>query len=330
MCAASDSAAPSSRRRRCLPWAAALLLPLAGCQADVLDSAGPVSRAEVTILAGSMVIMLAIVVPTIVATLAFAWWYRADNPRAKRRPDFAYSGSVELVTWAIPILTVTLLGGVAWIGSHELDPAKPLASKAKPLQVQVVSLDWKWLFIYPELGVAAVNRLDIPAGVPVHFQLTSSSVMNSFFVPKLGSQLYNMNGMAGDLNLVADKPGTYTGLSVHYSGDGFSDMFFQVHALPQEGFDAWVAETRKAGPVLDAASYAELAKQSTKVAPYTYRAADPKLFEGIVTLAVPPGPGPTGQPGQAPPDPAPQAQRKVSADMQAALASGALCIAGEQ
>ena len=333
--------AQSRPRRRWTPWAAAALLPLAGCQADVLDPAGPVARAQVTILADSMIIMLAIVVPTIVAILGFAWWYRADNPRAKRRPDFVYSGSVELVTWAIPILTVTLLSGVAWIGSHELDPAKPLASKEKPLQVQVVSLDWKWLFIYPELGIASVNRLDVPVGVPVHFALTSASVLNSFFVPQLGSQLYNMSGMAADLNLLADRPGTFAGLSVHYSGDGFSDMHFEVHAQPRGDFDAWVAEARKAGPVLDAVSYAELSKQSTKVAPYTYRAADPKLFDAVVSLAIPSGPGPTGQPGQSPADAPkqpsgkqaqvqPQARQRPSTDMQAALASGALCIAGEQ
>ena len=317
-------------RRPWGPWAAAALLPLAGCQADVLDPAGPVARAQVTILADSMVIMLCIIVPTIVATLSFAWWFRAGNPRARRRPEFAYSGSIELVTWAVPILTVTLLGGVTWVGSHQLDPARPLDAKAKPLEVQVVSLDWKWLFIYPDLGVASVNRLDIPVGVPVHFSLTSSSVLNSFFVPQLGSQLYNMSGMSGDLNLMADRPGTFAGLSVHYSGDGFSDMHFSVHASPQAGFDAWVADTRKSGPVLDAVSYTELAKQSSKVAPYTYRAADPKLYGQIVSLALKPGPGPTGQPGQTQGEKQTQAQPRVPMGMQAALASGALCIAGEQ
>jgi len=322
---------------------AAVLLPmlLAACQPAVLDPAGPIGRAQKTILIDSVAIMLAIVVPTILATLAFAWWYRASNPRARRHPDFAYSGSIELVTWGIPILTVTLLGGVAWVGSHELDPAQPIASKAKPLEVQVVSLDWKWLFIYPDLGIAAVNQLAVPAGVPVHFTLTSGSVMNAFFVPQLGSMIYTMNGMADQLNLQADQPGTYRGISSHYSGDGFSDMHFEVHALPQAGFDVWVAEARTAGPVLDGAGYVALAKQSTKVAPYTYRAADPGLFGRVVGQELAPGPGPIGQPGQTPSDTPKQpaakqaqaklpAQPRVPADRQAALASGALRIEGGQ
>ena len=158
---------------------------------------------------------------------------------------------LELIVWAIPLLTIMLLGGVAWIGSHDLDPAKPLASKAAPLEVQVVSLDWKWLFIYPDQRVASVNQLVIPAGVPVHFALTSASVLNAFFVPQLGSMIYTMNGMTTQLNLHADAPGTFHGLSSHYSGDGFSDMHFDVEALPADGFSAWVDATRGNGPTLD-------------------------------------------------------------------------------
>ena len=147
--------------------------------------------------------------PTIAATLAFAWWFRATNTRAAYLPDFAYSGRLELIVWAIPVLVIMLLGGVIWIGSHELDPAKPLASKTPPLDIQVVSLDWKWLFIYPNQGVASVNQLVLPAGVPIHFSLTSGSVMNAFFVPQLGSMIYTMNGMTTQLNLRADTPGTF-------------------------------------------------------------------------------------------------------------------------
>jgi cytochrome o ubiquinol oxidase subunit 2 len=239
--------------------------------------------------------MLAIVVPTILATLVFAWWFRASNTRARRLPDWAYSGQLELIVWAIPLLTIILLGGVAWVGSHDLDPAKPLASKESPLTVQVVSLDWKWLFIYPEQHIASVNRLVIPAGVPVHFSLTSASVMNAFFIPQLGSMIYTMNGMVDQLYLSADKPGTYYGLSSHYSGDGFSDMHFDVQALPPDQFAAWAAATRNAGPSLTPQSYAELAKQSKAVAPFTYRDVDADLFNKIVTQALPPGPGPPKQ-----------------------------------
>ena len=242
--------------------------------------------------------MLAIIVPTILATLGFAWWFRAGNPRAKRLPDWAYSGQIELVTWGIPLLTITLLGGVAWVGSHELDPAKPLPSRAgsPPLEVQVVSLDWKWLFIYPGQGVASVNQLVIPAGRPVHFSLTSASVMNAFFVPQLGSMIYVMNGMASDLNLQADQPGTFRGISSHFSGDGFPGMHFEVKALDASGFDAWAAATRQAGPVLDAARYIELAKQTIGDPPATFRGVEPGLFQNIVGQDLAPGPGPDPQP----------------------------------
>ncbi len=272
--------------------ALALPLVLAACQPAVLEPQGSVGIAEKTILIDSLAIMLAIVVPTILATLAFGWWFRAGNGRAKYLPNFAYSGQLELIVWAIPLLTIILLGGVAWVGSHELDPARPLDSKVTPLEVQVVSLDWKWLFIYPGQRVASVNQLVVPAGVPLHFTLTSASVMNAFFVPQLGSMIYTMNGMADQLNLIADHPGTYAGLSSHYSGDGFSDMHFEVRAVPAEQFTAWVDSTRKAGDSLDAGTYATLAKQGVPAKPFTYRDADPALFNRIVSLEQAPGPGP--------------------------------------
>ena len=249
------------------------------------------------LLIDSLVIMLAIVLPTIAATFIFAWWYRASNTRAKFLPDFTYSGQLELIVWAIPILVIVLLAGVIWIGSHELDPARPLASKTPPLNIQVVSLDWKWLFIYPDQRIASVNQLVVPAGVPIHFYLTSASVMNAFFVPQLGSMIYAMNGMTTQLNLQADAPGTFLGLSSHFSGDGFPGMHFDVHAVPAEQFAAWIETTRNSGPTLDPASYAALARQSMNVVPFTYRATAPDLFQQIATQVLPPGPGPqTGQP----------------------------------
>ncbi len=248
--------------------------------------------AERTILLDSLVIMLAIVVPTIVATLAFAWWFRASNERATYLPHWGYSGRIELLTWGIPLLTIMLLGGVTWIGSHTLDPGRSLASDKPALEVQVVSLDWKWLFIYPAQHVASVNELVIPAGTPVHFSLTSASVMNAFFVPQLGSMIYTMNGMATQLNLSADTAGEFAGLSSHYSGDGFSDMHFQVRALPQQGFASWVAATGRAGPVLDAAAYRGLARQSINDRPMTFSKADPGLFQKIVAQVLPPAAGP--------------------------------------
>jgi cytochrome o ubiquinol oxidase subunit II len=265
---------------------------LTGCAPAVMDPLGVVGIANKTILLDSLAIMLAIVVPTIAATFGFAWWFRASNTRARYLPEFEYSGRLELIVWAIPLLVIVLLGGVAWIGAHELDPAEPLVSDKQPMDVQVVSLDWKWLFIYPGQQVATVNELVLPAGVPIHFSLTSASVMNAFFIPQLGSMIYTMNGMTTRLNLQADNPGTFRGLSSHYSGDGFSDMHFEVRALPADQFTAWVEATRKGGSALDPASYTELARQSTHISPYTFGSVDPQLFAQIETQKMPPGPGP--------------------------------------
>src|SRR6266478_427244 len=212
---------------------------LGGCTEGVLDPKGPVAAAERLILFNSLGIMLAIVIPTILATLGTAFWFRASNRRARYMPDFAYSGRLEMLVWSIPIMTVLLVGGVAWVGSHDLDPPKPIASAVKPVRIQVVSLDWKWLFIYPEQGIAAVNQLTIPVDTPVNFELTSSGVMNSFFVPQLGSQIYTMAGMVTRVYLQADYPGTYRGLSAQFSGDGFADMRFNVDAVPAEDFAQW-------------------------------------------------------------------------------------------
>jgi cytochrome o ubiquinol oxidase subunit 2 len=285
----------NARAARCAVFLAPIVLT--ACQPAVLDPQGPVGLAQKTILIDSLAIMLAIGIPTIAAILAFAWWFRASNARARYLPDWVFSGRIELIVWSIPLLTIMLLGGVIWIGSHDLDPAKPLPSNTPPLEVQVVSLDWKWLFIYPGQRVASVNQLVVPAGVPVHFSLTSASVMNVFFVPQLGSMIYTMNGMTTQLYLQADSSGTFRGLSSHYSGDGFSDMHFEVLALPTERFAAWIEATRNTGPTLDPESYAALARQSMNIQPFTFRAADPGLFQQIVTQKLPPGPGPrTGRP----------------------------------
>ena len=277
---------------------AAYMLLSACSPASSLAPDGPVAAANRQILFNALAIMLAIVVPTIIATLVFAWWFRAGNPRATYRPHFVYSGRVEMIVWSIPILVILFLGGVIWVGSHDLDPRRPVSAApgqqaAAPLEVQVVSLDWKWLFIYPGQGVATVNRLVLPVGVPVRFRLTSASVMNTFFVPRLGSMIYTMNSMETQLNLRADRAGRVYGQSAHYSGDGFSDMNFAVDALPATDFARWVAQTRGHGPVLDLHGYATLARQSQDVHPYSYRAAQPGLFEAIVAQKLKPAPGPT-------------------------------------
>jgi cytochrome o ubiquinol oxidase subunit II len=285
------------RRRPGLPLRAVLLaaaLPLlSGCQQhNILDGKGPVGSAEANILNIATVIMLAIILPTMIATVVFALWYRESNPKALYRPDWAFSGRIELVVWSVPFLTIAFLGGIAWIGAHQLDPATPLASDKKPLEVQVVSLDWKWLFIYPDQGVASVNELVVPAATPVNFRLTSSSVWNSFFVPKLGSMIYTMRGMVTRLNLMADQEGELYGLSTHFSGDGFSDMNFPVRSVSDAAFADWVNGAKGSGKALDRATYAEVAKQSIADAPRSFGSVEPGLFDGIVAQTVPPGPGP--------------------------------------
>jgi cytochrome o ubiquinol oxidase subunit II len=268
-------------RLRLLPVGCAALF-CASCQpAGVMDPKGPIASAERLLLINSTAIMLVVVVPVIVATLAFAWWYRASNPRASRASDVAYEGRIEFVVWSIPALTVLLLGGVIWIASHQLDPRAPLAGSAGPLKVDVVALDWKWLFIYPDQGVATVNQLTIPVGTPIEFRLTSGTVMNSFFVPQLGSQIYTMGGMTTRLNLLASEPGQYQGFSANFSGRGFSRMRFVVDALPPGEFDTWLRQVRSSGAVLDDAGLAELTKPGLS-APATYRSAPPKLFERIL------------------------------------------------
>ena len=255
---------------------------LTACEPGVLNPAGPVAAGERTLLINSVLIMLTIIVPVIVLTLIFAWWFRAGNAKARYQPEFTYSGRLELLVWSIPALVVIFVGGLAWIASHELDPPRPLRSAVKPIRVDVVSLDWKWLFIYPEQGVASINRLVIPAGTPVTFRITSATVMNSFFVPRLGSQIYAMSGMTTKLNLMADQPGQYRGLSAHYSGKGFPGMAFKVDAVPRGGFDQWVSGAKGQGASLDGPHFMQLMKDSENVKPYTYRAVLPGLFDRVV------------------------------------------------
>ena len=228
------------------------------------------------------VIMLAVVVPVIVLTLGFAWWFRSGNRHAVYRPNWEYAGRIEVIIWAIPALVILFLGGIAWVGSHELDPPRALQSNRKPLEVQVVSLDWQWLFIYPEQHIASLNHLVVPTNVPLRFSLTSATVMNSFFIPQLGSQIYTMAGMTTHLNLLADQQGTYQGLSAQFSGEGFSDMRFDVDAMPQDDFQAWVNQAQGQSGVLDATTYARLARPSHVTGTAIYSQVAEGLFDGIV------------------------------------------------
>ena len=254
----------------------------ASCDRGVLGPQGPIGRAEKLILFDATAIMLAVILPVIVLTLVFAWWYRAGNRRARYLPDWEYSGRMEMIVWSIPTLVVLFLGGMAWIGSHDLDPPRPLQSQNPPLEIDVVSMDWKWLFIYPGKDVAAVNELVVPVRTPIDFHLTSSSVMNSFFIPELGSQIYTMAGMTTQLVLQADVPGVYVGRSAQFSGDGFSDMQFNVRAVSTEDFDKWVAVAKQQTDPLDVSGYASLVQPSHADAPRTFSSVNPGLFDYAV------------------------------------------------
>ena len=293
--------------RRCARMAMVVAAAaLSGCSLRVLDPAGPVAAGERTILLNALAIMLCIIVPTMFASLAFAWWYRPANARARRRPDWSFSGRIEIVTWSVPLLTIMFLGGIAWIGSHDLDPGKALDG-GKPLRVQVVSLDWKWLFIYPEQRIASVNRLVIPVGTPVRFSLTSASVWDSFFVPQLGSMIYTMNGMATQLNLRADREGSFYGLSTHLSGDGFADMTFETKAVAPAAFADWAKGAQASTAALDDDAYKALSRQSAKGPTATYRRFVDDLFDRVVMQTLPPSPGPDA--GQPTPDVTPRSNR---------------------
>jgi cytochrome o ubiquinol oxidase subunit 2 len=247
----------------------------------VLDPQGPIAAAERTILFNSTSIMLVVVVPVIVLILVFAWWYRASNTRATYQPTWAESGRIEFVVWSIPAMVILLLAAVAWTSSHDLDPARKLPSHLKPVRIEVVSLDWKWLFIYPDFQVATLNQVMVPAGVPIEFELTSAHVMDAFWVPQLGGQVYTMPGMTTTINLLAEHPGDYAGLSSNFSGDGFSDMRFVVHAVPAAVFPDWLESAATRGEALDAGAYSQLTRTESDVSIKTYGRVERGLFERI-------------------------------------------------
>jgi cytochrome o ubiquinol oxidase subunit 2 len=256
-------------------------LDRASLSGGVLEPQGPVGAGNAQILLNALAIMLMIVAPTLIATIAFAWWFRASNKKAIYRPDWTYSGRIELIVWGIPLLVVLFLSGVTWIGSHDQDPARPLAGETKPIEIQVVSLDWKWLFIYPEEGVASVNEIAMPADRPAHFSLTSATVMNMFYVPQLGSMIATMNGMVTELHLKADRSGNYYGQSAQFSGAGFADMHFLLRVLSSESFAQWTAEARKSGAALDESAYLALARERAASPTRLYGSIDRALFEKV-------------------------------------------------
>lgn len=292
---------PSGSTKRTPLRALALLAVtglLAGCDMVVMNPAGDIAVQQRNLIIASTALMLLVILPVIALTFIFAWRYRASNQDAKYDPDFHHSTQLEVVIWTVPLLIIIALGAMTWISTHTLDPYRPLSRLApnkpvppgvKPLTVEVVALDWKWLFIYPEHGVASVNEMAAPVDVPITFTITSSSVWNTFYVPALAGMIYAMPGMETTLNAVINKEGDFTGISGQYSGSGFSRMNFGFRSLSQQGFDAWVAKARESGAPLDRAAYLKLEKPSEEEPVRYYASVEDGLHDAIVGLCVAPG-----------------------------------------
>ena len=266
-----------------LRWpCAGLALFLSGCNLEVLSPKGDVGMQEKSLILIASGLMLLVVIPVIAMTLIFAWRYRASNTKATYAPKWSHSNAIEAVVWVIPCIIVAILATITWRSTHALDPYKPLAHDAKPITIQAVSVDWKWVFIYPDYGVASVNELAFPTNVPVNFEITSDSVMNAFFIPQLGSQIYAMAGMETKLHLIANEPGSYAGLSSNYSGAGFSDMHFTAVATSQQGFADWINKAKASQLSLDSQTYHALTQPSEKVPVTYYTNVKPGLFNSII------------------------------------------------
>lgn len=268
---------------------------LAGCNTVVLNPAGDIAAQQGNLIVVSTVLMLLIIVPVIALTILFAWKYRKSNTEAKYEPDWDHSTKLELVIWGAPLLIIIALGLITWITTHTLDPYRPLSrlsegrpipADVKPLVIEVVALDWKWLFIYPEQGIATVNVLATPVDVPIRFKITASTYMNSFYIPALAGQIYAMAGMETKLHAVLNKPGTYEGFSANYSGDGFSHMRFKYHGLSDADFESWVSKVKARGNVLDKPTYVALEKPSEREPVRLYGSVDPTLYHAILNRCV--------------------------------------------
>jgi len=255
---------------------------LGGCNMEILSPKGDIGMQERTLLFTATGLMLLVVIPVLFMIVSFAWKYRASNTKADYQPKWAHSTAIEIVVWTVPCIIVAILAVIPWRPPHALAPYKPLVSEHKPVTIEVVSLDWKWLFIYPEYDIATVNEIAFPVDVPVNFRITSASVMNSFFIPQLGSQIYSMAGMETKLHLNAREPGTYAGISANYSGAGFSGMRFKAIATSQEGFDNWVKEAKASPTTLTPEAYQELTKRSERNPVVKYASVPPSMFEFIL------------------------------------------------
>ncbi|WP_371822996.1 ubiquinol oxidase subunit II [Raoultella sp. HC6] len=265
-----------------LPLALGILPLLSGCSWTLFNSKGAVGIEQRNLIITAIMLMLIVVIPAIVMTFLFAWRYRAGNRSARYTPEWAHSNKVEIIVWGVPLCIIVVLAIVVWVSTHRLDPYRPLESSQPPLTVEVVATDWKWVFIYPEQGIATVNDLVFPVNRPVSFQITSDATMNTFFIPQLGGQIYAMAGMRTQLNLIANETGDYAGMSGNFSGPGFSDMKFVAHATSASQFDAWVSQVKQGDHPLDFSGFKRLALPSEKHPPEYFSAVEHGLFQSVI------------------------------------------------
>ncbi|WP_377296819.1 ubiquinol oxidase subunit II [Rhizobium sp. SGZ-381] len=275
-----------------------LLLALSGCDLVVMSPSGDIAMQQRDLIIISVVLMLLIIIPVICLTLYFAWHYRRSNTSAQYDPEWHHSTRLEVIIWAAPLAIIIALGAVTWISTHKLDPyrpldridaARPVTPETKPITIEVVALDWKWLFLYPEQGIATVNEIAAPIDTPIEFKITGSTVMNSFYIPALAGQIYAMPGMQTKLHAVMNKEGVYEGFSANYSGDGFSGMRFKFHGVSNQAFDQWVSQVKNQGSPLNRDAYLKLERPSARVPVTYYGQVENGLYEAILNLCVQPG-----------------------------------------
>ncbi|GKT24772.1 ubiquinol oxidase subunit II [Acidovorax sp. SUPP3334] len=285
---------PSIHRLRGLLAVPAAAL-LAGCNAVVLSPSGDIAAQQRDLIIVSTILMLLIIVPVIFLTFLFAWRYRQANTEAEYKPDWDHSTGLELIIWSAPLAIIIALGAITWVSTHKLDPYRPLdrisegravPEGTKPLVIEVVALDWKWLFLYPEQGIATVNEIAAPIDRPIQFKITSSTVMNSFYIPALAGQIYAMPGMETKLHAVINAPGNFEGFSANYSGAGFSGMRFRFHGVDQTGFDQWVKQAKDAGGELGRDGYLQLEKPSERDSVRRWATVAPGLYDAILNRCV--------------------------------------------
>ncbi|MDP9835842.1 cytochrome o ubiquinol oxidase subunit 2 [Neorhizobium huautlense] len=264
----------------------------------VMSPSGDIAAQQRDLIVVSVLLMLLIIVPVLFLTLYFAWHYRHSNTKARYEPNWHHSTRLEVVIWSAPLAIIIVLGAITWISTHKLDPYRPLdrldaerpiPADAKPLEVEVVALDWKWLFFYPEYGVATVNEMAAPVDRPITFKITASSVMNSFYVPALAGMIYAMPGMETKLHAVINKEGVFDGLSANYSGAGFSHMRFKFHGVTNEGFDGWIARVKQTGTALNRDTYLKLEKPSEREPVRYYATVEDGLYSRVLNMCATPG-----------------------------------------